>query len=332
MREPFSLEAIQPAASRQREAGESDNSQSRPRVTKMSKHGRNDSVTLAELNWLAQPLAPGESAVVQCHCRATPVPGAGARALGEPARARSRATDAGDHAREVGRPVRRGRSPARRRRDRITARYISRLPLPDECVRPVTVQPGRCAVRSSLVSSAAAMPIGRLLSFGRSSMPARRGRLAWALGLVALAAACSNMNGPQSHLANPAQLSSDLQTASGVLQSTVFEGFAAIDTAAGSPAAVATRPGALLGTAPIALPRTASRLYASAPQRLEALRTAARVLAPGIMASVVPAPLLGTTSTWDVTTHAYIQSSSATPAAPANGVRIILYTIDPATG
>jgi len=163
-------------------------------------------------------------------------------------------------------------------------------------------------------------------------MPARRGRLAWALGLVALAAACSNMNGPQSHLANPAQLSSDLQTASGVLQSTVFEGFAAIDTAAGSPAAVATRPGALLGTAPIALPRTASRLYASAPQRLEALRTAARVLAPGIMASVVPAPLLGTTSTWDVTTHAYIQSSSATPAAPANGVRIILYTIDPATG
>ena len=163
-------------------------------------------------------------------------------------------------------------------------------------------------------------------------MPARHGRLAWAFGLVALAAACNNMNGPQSHLANPAQLSSDLETASGVFQSTVFEGFAAIDTAAGSPAAVATRPGVLLGTAPIALPRTASQLYASAPRRLEALRTAALVLAPGIMASVIPAPLLGTTSMWDVTTHAYIQSSSATPAAPANGVRIIVYTIDPATG
>jgi len=224
---------------------------------KMVKHGRNDNVTLAELNWLAQPLAP---------------------------------------------------------------------------VRPVTVQPGRYAVRSRLVSSAAAMPIGRLTSFARSSMPARHGRLAWALGLVALTAACNNMTGPQSHLANPAQLSSDLQTAMGVLQSTVFEAFAAIDSAAGSPAAVATRPGALLGTAPIALPRTASQLYASAPERLEALRTAARVLGPGIMASVIPAPLLGTTWVWDVTTHAYIQNSSATPPAPANGVRIILYTIDPATG
>ena len=162
-------------------------------------------------------------------------------------------------------------------------------------------------------------------------MPARHWRLARALGLVALAAACNDMTGPQSHLANPAQLSSDLQTVSGVLQSTVFEGFAAIDSAAGSPAAVATPPGALLGTAPIASLRTASQLYASGPQRLEALRTAARVLGPGVMASVIPAPLLGTTWVWDVTTHAYIQNSSATPAAPANGVRIILYTVDPAT-
>src|SRR5438270_12744465 len=33
------------------------------------------SVTLAELNWLAEPLAPGEVALVQCRYRATPVPG-----------------------------------------------------------------------------------------------------------------------------------------------------------------------------------------------------------------------------------------------------------------
>lgn len=163
-------------------------------------------------------------------------------------------------------------------------------------------------------------------------MAARQRHSRWGLAVVAaLAAACHNMTGPQSHLANPAQLSSDLQAASGVLQSTVFEGFAAVDSTPGSPAAVATGPGALLGTAPIAL-RSASQLYASAPQRLEALRTAARVLGPGIMASVIPAPLLGTTWVWDVTTHAYIQDSSATPAAPANGVRIILYTVDPATG
>src|SRR5438128_6187822 len=137
-------------------------------------------------------------------------------------------------------------------------------------------------------------------------MPARHGRVWLALGLTtALATACNNVNGPQSHFANPVQLSSDLQTVSGVLQSPVFQSFAVIDTTTGSPAAVATR-------------------------RLEALRTAARVLSPGL-ASVIPAPLLGTTFVWDVNTHAYVQDPNATPPAPANGVRIILYAIDPAT-
>ncbi len=164
-------------------------------------------------------------------------------------------------------------------------------------------------------------------------MAARRGHSWLALGIIAaLATACSNMNGPQSHLANPVQLSSDLQTVAGVVQSPVFQSFAVIDTATGSPAAVATRAGALLAAAPIAAPRAAGELYANAPQRLQALRTAARVLGPGIMASVIPAPLLGTTFVWDVTTHAYVQNASATPPAPANGVRIILYAVDPSTG
>jgi hypothetical protein len=163
-------------------------------------------------------------------------------------------------------------------------------------------------------------------------MAARRGHSWLALGIIAaLATACSNMNGPQSHLANPVQLSSDLQTVAGVVQSPVFQSFAVIDTATGSPAAVATRAGALLAAAPIAAPRAAGELYANAPQRLQALRTAARVLGPGIMASVIPAPLLGTTFVWDVTTHAYVQNASATPPAPANGVRIILYAIVPGT-
>lgn len=162
-------------------------------------------------------------------------------------------------------------------------------------------------------------------------MPARHGRVWLALGLTtALATACNNVNGPQSHFANPVQLSSDLQTVSGVLQSPVFQSFAVIDTTTGSPAAVATRAGALLGAVPIAVPGTGTELYANAPRRLEALRTAARVLSPGL-ASVIPAPLLGTTFVWDVNTHAYVQDPNATPPAPANGVRIILYAIDPAT-
>ena len=164
-------------------------------------------------------------------------------------------------------------------------------------------------------------------------MAARRGQSWLALGIVtALATACSNMNGPQSHLADPVQLSSDLQAVTGVFQSPVFESFAVIDTATGSPAAVAPRAGALLDAASSTLPRRASDLYANAPRRLEALRTAVRVLGSGILASVIPPALLGTTFVWDVPTHAYVQSSSATPPAPTNGVRIILYTIDPASG
>jgi hypothetical protein len=157
-------------------------------------------------------------------------------------------------------------------------------------------------------------------------MPARHGRSWLALGLAtALATACNDVNAPQSHFANPLQLSSDLQTVAGVLQSPVFESFAVIDTTTGSPAAVA-----LLGTVPLALPGTGTELYANAPRRLEALRTAARVFSPGL-ASVIPAPLLGATFVWDLSTHAYVQDPNATPPAPANGVRIILYAINPST-
>jgi hypothetical protein len=115
-----------------------------------------------------------------------------------------------------------------------------------------------------------------------------------------------------------------------VLQSPVFASFAVVDTTTGSPAAVATRAGALLGAVPIAPPGTGTELYANAPRRLEALRTAARALSPGL-ASVIPAQWLGATFVWDVTTHAYVQDPNATPPAPANGVRIILYAVDPST-
>ena len=163
-------------------------------------------------------------------------------------------------------------------------------------------------------------------------MPARHGRPWWALGVIAALAACNNSVGPQAHLANPQQLSADLQAVSGVLQSPVFQSFGAIDTATGSPAAVTTRPGALLAAAPITLPGTGRQPYANAPQRLQALRGASRVLGSGILASLIPSPLLGKTYVWDVTTHAYVQDPSATPAAPSNGVRIILYALDPITG
>lgn len=139
------------------------------------------------------------------------------------------------------------------------------------------------------------------------------------------------MDAPQSHLADPVQLSADLRAISGVFQSPVFESFAVIDSATGSPAAVALRAGALLDAAPITMPGTAAQAYASALRSLHAPRTAAWVLGPGNFTGVIPAPLLGTTFVWDVATHAYVQSPGATPPAAANAVRIILYVIDPAS-
>jgi len=165
-------------------------------------------------------------------------------------------------------------------------------------------------------------------------MPARHGRpwrgLAAAAALVA--AACSDSTGPQAHLASPQQLSSDLQAVSGVLQSSVFQSFGAVGTATGSPAAASTPAGALLVAAPIVTPRTSGQAYADAPRRLQALRLAARTLGSGISASVIPSTVLGKTFVWDVGTHQYVEDATATPAAPTNGARIILYEVNVSTG
>ena len=164
-------------------------------------------------------------------------------------------------------------------------------------------------------------------------MPGYR-RSGWGLVVAALfvAAACNESTGPQAHLSNPAQLSADLQTVGAVFSSPAFQSFGALRLATGSPVAVTTPAGALLSAAPIVPPRTATRPYANAPARLQAFRTAAGALSGAINASVIPPALLGETFVWDVNTHQYIADPNATPAAPANGVRIILYAIDPVTG
>src|SRR5947207_484457 len=164
-------------------------------------------------------------------------------------------------------------------------------------------------------------------------MRARQRRPLWGLALLAAVAACSNSTGPQAYPADPAGLSSDLQTLSGVLESPTFQSFSKVsDTTTGSPVAAPSRIGTLLRAAPIMPPRTSSTLDLNAAVRLLALRRSAATFSGGINASVVPAPLLGKTFVWDVTTHAYVEDPSATPAADPNGVRMILYAVDPNTG
>ena len=162
-------------------------------------------------------------------------------------------------------------------------------------------------------------------------MPSRHGHPRWGLAVVAaFAAACNSTTAPpQAHLADPQQLSSDVQTVLGVLQSNVFESFGVVSTDTGSPAAVATPAGALLGVAPFTVPRSSSQPYADAPRRLQALRRAAGALGSGISASVIPPQYLGQTFVWDTATHRYVVGPDA---GPSTGVRIILYAIDPFTG
>ncbi len=166
-------------------------------------------------------------------------------------------------------------------------------------------------------------------------MPAHHRHIRWgrAVAAVLVVAACKESTGPQAHLSDPVGLSSDLQTMSGVLQSPTFQSFSKVsDTTTGSPVAAPSRIGALLRAAPIMPPRTSSTLDVNAAARLLALRHGAATFSRGISASVVPAQLLGKTFVWDVTTHAYVEDPSATPAASSDRVRIILYAVDPSTG
>jgi hypothetical protein len=164
-------------------------------------------------------------------------------------------------------------------------------------------------------------------------MPAyRRSWWGFAVAAVLGVTACRESLGPQAHLSDPARLSSDLHTVSGVLLSPMFGSFDAVSRATGSPAAAPSRVGTLLRAAPIIPPRTSRTLDANAAARLLALRRGAATLSAGISASVVPPALLGTTWVWNTTTHAYEQDPSATPAAPTDRVRMILYAVDPSTG
>jgi len=161
-------------------------------------------------------------------------------------------------------------------------------------------------------------------------MAARQRHFWWGLAVVAaLAAACKNSTGPQAQLGDPRGLSTDIQSVSGVLQSAVLQSFGLVDSAAGSPATVATPAGALLRAAPFTTLRATGQPYTDAPRRLQGLRLAAGALGSGINASVIPPQYLGQTFVWDTATHRYIVGPDA---GPSTGVRIILYAIDPFTG
>ncbi len=72
-------------------------------------------------------------------------------------------------------------------------------------------------------------------------MPAHHRRTRWGLAIAAVlvVAACKETTGPQAHLSDPAGLSSDLQTVSGVLLSPTFQSFSKVSDTTTRTAAIA---------------------------------------------------------------------------------------------
>jgi hypothetical protein len=141
-------------------------------------------------------------------------------------------------------------------------------------------------------------------------------------------AACSSATAPLPQFSDPAQLSADVQTITSLFTSGPFQSFSGLAVATGSPLAAPSVPQALLAAAPIVPPRDAARLYADTPARLRALRLAATALRSPAATGVIPDTLWGRTYVWQAGTGYVVGPDPG----PPNGIRIVLYAVDPLTG
>jgi hypothetical protein len=143
-------------------------------------------------------------------------------------------------------------------------------------------------------------------------------RISAVASLLLLAAACSHDNGPSEF--DPAGATSDLNAAATAFQSPAVASYATlggdIAFALGGSAAVVTSPA-------LAMSGTAGReRYARTVTRM--LPSSSRIQAS---TAAVPDAALGTTYVWDSTNDEYVQSDLS--GAPSNGVRFLLYAINP---
>jgi hypothetical protein len=145
-------------------------------------------------------------------------------------------------------------------------------------------------------------------------------RVSAVASLLLLAAACSRDNGPSEF--NPAGATADLNAAATAFQSAAVTSYGVlggdIAVALGGSAAVVMSPA-------LAVSGTSSReRYARAVTRM--LPSSSRIQAS---TAAVPDAALGTTYVWDSTNDMYVQSDLS--GAPSNGVRFLLYAVNPVT-
>ncbi|HET8624653.1 MAG TPA: hypothetical protein VFM14_13905 [Gemmatimonadales bacterium] len=148
----------------------------------------------------------------------------------------------------------------------------------------------------------------------------------WTLALctIALGGCGGDSTGPAGNLSDPAALSADLQSLDTPFESSVMQGFGAVALSSGG--TPATRAASFLAALSPAgkLPSAdgAVRRQSSMPL---ALRTA---LSTGPNFQVIPSGVWGKVYEWDVATDHYVESVAS---GPANGVRFILYAVNPLT-
>jgi hypothetical protein len=146
---------------------------------------------------------------------------------------------------------------------------------------------------------------------------------------LALAAACNkDATGPAS-LSNPQATIAAVAALDSVFGSSVAASFGVLSGSIGATAATSAlaRAGTIVQST---LPRPAGpgmSAEAAAVRRLSGLRTLALVNPQG---PVIPDTLYGSVYTYDTLSASYTRS--ATTGGPANGVRFILYAINPLTG
>jgi hypothetical protein len=142
---------------------------------------------------------------------------------------------------------------------------------------------------------------------------------------IAFATACSESAGP-AKLVDPAATAAKVNAVDSVFSVPTIDAFTSIGDLIDPAGGLAGAAAMVRATQPEA-PRPYASGYAGAAQRYREF--AGLNLSPNNTLGLIPDELKGKTFEWDVATHHYVVTDR--PGAPADGVRFILYAINPIT-
>ncbi len=146
---------------------------------------------------------------------------------------------------------------------------------------------------------------------------------------VVVAAACSDDSTGPATLPDPAATSSALSSLDSAFSAPVISSFGALGSYMAPTGALAGAATVVDATRPRPLVPGMSP-EAAAAQHLGALRGLATASPANPQGPLIPDSLYGSIFTWDVASSQYVRSQ--TTGGPANGVRFILYAVNPLTG